>query len=63
MFSLYIVSISLAVIKALSVFKSDLPMFLSSAGEIASLVPLERISTALLGLMVISAAATNAFSQ
>jgi hypothetical protein len=59
MLSLYLVSVSLAILKALSVFKSGLPLMFEPASNLATLIPLDWISTALLGLMAISAAVTN----
>jgi hypothetical protein len=60
MFGLYGASVVLASVKALVVFGSALPAALAKAGEVASLVPVDWMSTGLLGLMAVSAALTNA---
>ena len=58
---LYFASVVLAMLKALNVFRSDLPAPIFAPIEFATLVPVDWISTALLVVMVLSAAATNAF--
>jgi hypothetical protein len=60
MLGLYLISVLLAMLKTLNVFNPELPLMLNSIGNMASRVPLDWISTALLGLMAISAAVTNA---
>lgn len=54
---LYISSVALAILKALNVFKTDFPPLWPF--ELATWVPLDLITTALLAVMVVSAAATN----
>jgi hypothetical protein len=62
---LYVVSVVLAILKALSVFKGDfmasLPVLLMAPVDYATAMHVDWISTALLVVMVLSAAATNAY--
>ncbi len=58
---LYIASIILAVLKALSVFEAELPKAVMGHIEFTTAMSVDWISTALLVVMVLSAAATNAY--
>ncbi len=58
---LYVASVLLAVLKALSVFKAELPTAVMAHIEFATVAPVDWISTALLVVMVLSAAATSAY--
>ncbi len=60
MLGLYIASVVLAAVKIVNVFKEDLPSKVSFAGHIVSMVPIDWISTALLGLLILSAGVTTA---
>lgn len=60
MLLLYAFSVLLALVKILAVFRSELPAPVSLAGEMASAVPIDWISAALLAVLVLSAATTNA---
>jgi hypothetical protein len=58
---LYVASVVLAVLKALSVFQTELPTAVAAHTELVAAAPVDWISTALLVVMVLSAAATNAY--
>jgi hypothetical protein len=58
---LYIASVVLAVLKALTVFQAELPTAVAAHVELLSVAPVDWLSTALLVVMVLSAAATNAY--
>jgi len=58
---LYVASIILAVLKAVRVFEAELPSAVMGQIEFATAMSVDWISTALLIVMVLSAAATNAY--